>query len=176
MLDLMAGYFSKFIPPDCLNQVPMLQISIDRDLLLHSLHILDDSELDFSVQLDQTNYGTLRILKTRELSLIQASCPFSVDQTLVHQEDYIFPDDQLLLKTPPKHLKTIKSIYSSKDVMQLKFQPELLTFQNTLDDQCAFEINAKNLSDGEGHFGNYISRAETQMASNFSVNLSYKHL
>lgn len=71
MLDLMAGFFSKFIPPECLDKgISILQISIDRDNLLHSLNIIDDSELDFSVQLEQTNYGTLKILKTRELSLI----------------------------------------------------------------------------------------------------------
>ena len=70
MLDLNAAFFSKFIPPDCLNQNPLFQITIDRDILLHSLHILDDTELDFSMQLDHQNYGTLRILKTRELSLI----------------------------------------------------------------------------------------------------------
>ena len=72
MLDLMAGFFSKFIPPDCLDKanIKILQISIDRDNLLHSLNILDDLELDFSVHLEQTNYGTLKILKTRELSLI----------------------------------------------------------------------------------------------------------
>lgn len=179
MLDLMAGFFSKFIPPDCIDKgnIKILQISIDRDNLLHSLNILDDLELDFSVHLEQTNYGTLKILKTRELSLIQASCPFAIDHHVDREDVYVFPDNQLLIKTDPKkHLKTIKSIYSAKDVMQLKFSPEQLTFQNTLDDQCAFEINAKNLSDGEGHFGNYLSKAESQMASNFSINFSYKYL
>lgn len=72
MLDFMASFFSKFIPPECLssNNIPMLQISVDRDVLLHSLHALDDTELDFSVHIDQTSFGTLKILKTRELFLI----------------------------------------------------------------------------------------------------------
>ena len=70
MLDLLASYFSKFIPPDCLQQNDTLQISVDRDVLLHSLNVIDDTELDLTVKITDPNFGELRILKTRELFLI----------------------------------------------------------------------------------------------------------
>ena len=40
----------------------------------------------------------------------------------------------------------------------------------------AYEINSKNLSEANCPFGIYISREESQMASNFSVCLLFKHL
>jgi hypothetical protein len=70
MLDLTASYFSKFIAPDCVTPENMLQIEVDRDMLLHSLNTIDDSELDFGVHITDPNFGVLKILKTRDLFLI----------------------------------------------------------------------------------------------------------
>ena len=179
MLDLLASFFSKFIPPDCLQQNDTLQITVDRDVLLHSLNVIDDTELDFTVQITDPQFGVLKILKTRELFLIQASCPFSIDQTVTQKDSYVFPDSQLLLKTQPKNLKTIKSLFSQKDCMTLKFQPELLTIQGASDgggDPSVFEINQKSLRDANSSFGVYISREQSQMASCFQVSLMYKHM
>jgi hypothetical protein len=177
MLDLLASYFSKFIPPDCLQQNDTLQISVDRDVLLHSLNVIDDTELDLTVKITDPNFGELRILKTRELFLIQASCPFSVAETVTNKDSYVFPDSQLLLKTQSKNLKTIKSLFNQKDCMSLKFQPELLTFSGASEgDSSVFEINQKSLRDANSSFGVYISREQSQMASCFQIGLMYKHI
>ena len=99
--DLNAAYFTKFQPPDMLNNLPaqMIQVSNQRNVLLDSLHAIDDTELDFTMEFVDVNFGRLQILKTREFFLIQAHCPFSVDQGLTQNDDYVFPDNQLLLKT-----------------------------------------------------------------------------
>jgi len=93
MMDFTASYFSKFIAPDCLQQNGILQVQFDKEKLLNVLNTIEDTELDISVHIKGQQNGTLKILKTREWFLVQASCPFSIDDTVTSEEDYVFPSD-----------------------------------------------------------------------------------
>ena len=103
-----------------------------------------------------------------------------MDQALTQNDDYVFPDNQLLLKTNPKNLKTVKSIFKTADVMSLRFTHEQLSFMNPTSeqrDQSAYEIAAQSLQEGQGcQFATYIAKDQDQLAANFQVQLCYRHL
>jgi hypothetical protein len=61
--------------------------------------------------------------------------------------------------------------------MTMKFQPDLLTFQNKAsNDTNSYEVSAKTLTEGNVPFAVYLSKEESQMASHFSVNVCFKHI
>ena len=140
MIDFTASYFSKFIAPECIQQNGMLQVQFDKEKLLNGLNTQEDTELDISVHIKGQNNGLIKILKTREWFLVPATCPFSIDEVVTSEEDYVFPNDQLLLSTDPKNFKTIKSLYKQNDVMTLKFSPNFLTFES--EDKSEFELKS----------------------------------
>ena len=60
---------------------------------MNSLNTIEDTELDISVHIKGQHNGVLKILKTREWFLVEAKCPFSIDETITSEEDYVFPSD-----------------------------------------------------------------------------------
>ena len=82
MCDFSASWFSKFVPPDVvMNEpdLPRLQASCHRDTFLQSFNIIDDNELEFMVVIKETDEGELKVIKTRDLVIVEAVVSFSVD-------------------------------------------------------------------------------------------------
>lgn len=74
------------------------------------------------------------------------------------------------MSTDPKNLKTIRSLFKQNDVMVLKFSPNFLTFES--EDKSEYELKAATLQP----YGIYLSREQSQIASHYSINLSFKHI
>lgn len=92
-MDFTASYFSKFIAPDCIKASGMLQVQFDREKLLNCLNTLEDTELDIALLITGQFNGVLKIIKTREWFLVETKCPFSIDENITSEEDYVFPND-----------------------------------------------------------------------------------
>jgi predicted hotdog family 3-hydroxylacyl-ACP dehydratase len=89
-------------------------------------------------------------------------------------ENYEFPDSQLLLDGEVKHLKNLRGIFKSKsktEIMNLQFGDDILAFKGEINNKLGYEIKTQNLS----HYGNYLS-AEADKPSQFSVALSLRHI
>ncbi len=97
----------------------------------------------------------LKVLKTRDQYLVQCSIPLTIDSNLICEEEYIFPDDQLLLKCELGHLKTLKSMFSKQVLVEMKFLKEKLQFKNP-DTLQEYDIQCKSLD----KHGVYLSRDE----------------
>ena len=101
MCDFQASWFSKFVPPDVVMNDDMgarLQVSCHRDAFLQSFNILDDNELEFMVIIKETDEGELKVIKTRDLVIVESSMSFKVDEEVRCDETYIFPPSQLLIQ------------------------------------------------------------------------------
>lgn len=89
-------------------------------------------------------------------------------------ENYEFPDNQLLLDGEVKHLKNLRGIFKSKsktEIMNLNFGDDILSFKGEINNKLGYEIKTSNLS----HYGNYLS-AELEKTSNFNISLSLRHI
>ena len=100
MCDFQASWFSKFVPPDVVmdDEVGRLQVSCHRDAFLQSFNILDENELEFMVIIKETDEGELKVIKTRDLVIVESSMSFKVDEEVTCDETYIFPPSQLLIQ------------------------------------------------------------------------------
>lgn len=77
-MDFKATWFSKFLPPDCISSegADRLQVFCNREIFLQSFASYDDSELEFLVELKNQSEGTLKVVKTREFFIVEASVHF----------------------------------------------------------------------------------------------------
>ena len=100
MCDFTASWFSKFVPPEVVSheKVLRLQVTCHRDTFLQSFNIIDDTELEFMVIIKETDEGELKVIKTRDLVIVESRMAFKVDQDVTCDETYIFPPTQLLIK------------------------------------------------------------------------------
>ena len=101
-----------------------------KDTFLQSFNVLDDKEIEFMVEIHEGEEGVLRVIKTREIAIVEAAMMFRVDSVIVCDETYIFPD-QLLIRGRRSHFMQLKAIFrqqSRSEVLSLDFAPELLSF------------------------------------------------
>ena len=177
MIDFHAPWFSKFMAPDVIlnGELEMLQIRCNRDIFLQSFNLLDDTELEFLVTFSGgADYGKLKVIKTRDLYIIEANVGFDVDKEIQCDENYNFPEDQLLINSNPKHLKNLKGIFKQKlksEILELSFFQEQLIFKGDINKKFDYEIKTKSLE----NYGNYLENGQEHV-DNFQINLALKHL
>lgn len=100
--------------------------------------------------------------------------PFEIQREVTCDENYEFPDNQLLLDGEVKHLKNLRGIFKSKsktEIMNLNFADEILSFKGEINKQLGYEIKTQNLS----HYGSYLC-ADENKPSQFSIALSLRHI
>lgn len=130
MIDFQAPWFSKFMAPEVIlnGELEILQIQMNRDVFLQSFNLIDDTELEFmTIFSNDADYGKLKVIKTRDLYIIEANVLFDIDKEIQCDESYNFPEDQLLLDSAAKHLKNIKGIFKKnckQEIMELAFYEE----------------------------------------------------
>jgi hypothetical protein len=61
-------------------------------VFLQSFNILDDIELEFMVEIKDQEEGSLKIMKTRDILIVEATMQFRIDQEVICDEVYIFPE------------------------------------------------------------------------------------
>ena len=54
---------------------------------------MDDSELEFMVELRSSDEGILKVLKTREMTVVESTLVFRVDQEVTCEETFVFPSE-----------------------------------------------------------------------------------
>ena len=134
--------------------------------------IFPDQKEYFSVNID-TN-STVENYLLDYLRLTYFSVPFEIQREVACDENYEFPESQLLLDGEVKHLKNLRGIFKSKsksEIMNLNFGEDVLSFKGEINNKFGYEIKTSNLP----HYGNYLS-AEQERASNFAIALSLRHI
>ena len=63
------------------------------------------------VILKETDEGDLKVIKTRDLVIVESRMVFKVDQDVTCDETYIFPPTQLLIKGRVSQFKPVKDIF-----------------------------------------------------------------
>jgi len=130
MVDFQAPWFAKFIAPAVVlnGELEILQIRMNRDVFLQSFTLIDDVELEFmTIFSNDTDYGKLKVIKTRDRYIIEANVLFDIDKEIQCEDSYDFPDDQLLINANAKHLKNIKGIFKKnckQEIMEMAFYEE----------------------------------------------------
>ena len=98
---------------------------MNREIFLQSFTLLDDVELEFLITFDPDGqFGNMKVIKTRELYIIEANVGFDVDKNVHCDETYDFPEDQLLISSHVKHLKNLKEIFKAKtkqEILEMSF-------------------------------------------------------
>ena len=179
MVDFQAPWFSKFMAPEVIinegNDIEMLQIRLNRDIFLQSFNLLDDSELEFLVTFNsEAEFGKLKVIKTRDLYIIEANVGFDIVKEIECNDDYNFPEDQLLINSDPKHLKNVKGIFKTKakmEVLDLSFRKNQLIFKGEQNKKFDYEINTKSLE----NYGHYLESGFDR-AEEFEIKLALRHI
>ena len=81
MCDFSASWFSKFVAPECVTQGDgdRLQITCCKDTFLQSFNLIDDTELEFVVEIREQDSGALKVMKTRDMVIVESSMVFRID-------------------------------------------------------------------------------------------------
>ena len=85
MIDFQAPWFSKFMAPEVIlnGELEILQIQMNRDVFLQSFNLIDDTELEFmTIFSNDADYGKLKVIKTRDLYIIEANVLFDIDKEI----------------------------------------------------------------------------------------------
>ena len=100
------------------------------------------------VVIKETDEGELKVIKTRDLVIVESSMTFKVDEEVRCDETYIFPPQQLLLKGRVSQFKALKGIFkkdAKSETMQMDFSPEKLTFGGMLNKKFGYDIAVQEL-------------------------------
>lgn len=87
--------------------------------------------------------GKFKVIKTREFMIIEAIVPFEIEKEVNCDENYEFPDNQLLFSAESKILRNLRGIFKSKaktEVMNINFSEDLLTFSGEVNTKIGYEI------------------------------------
>lgn len=98
---------------------------------MQSFNILDDVELEFLVEIRDQDEGALKVMKTRDMVIVESIMVFKIDSNVICDEMYIFPEDQLLIKSKLGYLKPIKDIFrqnAKMETLSINFTPHKMSF------------------------------------------------
>mmetsp|Transcript_1833 Transcript_1833/g.3209 ORF Transcript_1833/g.3209 Transcript_1833/m.3209 type:complete len:370 (-) Transcript_1833:226-1335(-) len=179
MVDFQAPWFSKFMAPNVIlndeQGIEILQIRVNRDIFLQSFNLLDDSELEFLVSINnEAEFGKLKVIKTRDQYIIEANVGFDIEKQIQCDENYNFPEEQLLLNSNPKQLKNLRGIFKNKskiEVLQLSFLKNQLVFKGEFNKKFDYEVKSNTLD----NYGNYLENGNEKVEE-FQINLGLKHI
>ena len=64
----------------------------------------------------------MKLIKTRDMFIIDVRVPFSIDEELQYDEIYTFLPEHYLINSSVKHLKNLKEIFKSKsEILEMNF-------------------------------------------------------
>lgn len=116
----------------------------------------------------------LKLIKTRELFVIEANVPFMVDQELICEESYKFPSEYMLINSNPKHFRNLREIFKAKsksEVLELTFLEDSLIFKGDINKNMDYTIQSKQFE----NYGNYMENGH-ERSKQFKINVSMKHI
>ena len=176
MCDFAATWFSKFNAPEAVErgEIDRMQVTCHRDTFLQSFNIIDDTELEFMVEIRARDEGVLKILKTRERVIVESIMVFRIDADVSCEETYIFPNDQLLIKSRLVHMNQVKHIFrqnAKAEVLTIDFTPTLMSLKGQINRKFGYEIQANKLD----NFGVYLAR-QSNVAEKFAIRMPLKHM
>lgn len=119
------------------------------------------------------DHGIMKLLKTREMFLIEANIPFTVNNHIECDETYVFPEDRLLMNSNPKYLRNIKEIFKGKvkqEILELNFLENSIHIKGDINKKFDYDIQASKFES----YGEYIDNGHGQIKK-FTINLALKH-
>ena len=63
------------------------------------------------VEIRSTEDGALKVLKTREMVIVESTMVFRIDPEIICDETYIFPNEQLLIKSRLDQINKVRHIF-----------------------------------------------------------------
>lgn len=109
---------------------------------------MDDSELEFMVELRSADEGILKVLKTREMTVVESTLVFRVDQEVTCEETFVFPSEQLLIKSRLDWMAPVKHVFKQQakaEVLTLDFSNRDLSFKGQVNKKFDYSIPAGKL-------------------------------
>lgn len=125
---------------------------------------------------DDLNFGHFRVIKTRENYVVEANVSFDIEKEVSCDDNYEFPEDQMLILGDAKFFKNLKGIFKAKskqEVLNISFVQDCIYFKGEVNRDLTYEINPKILT-------NYLyylsSEEEHQKSRNFTISVSLRHI
>lgn len=113
---------------------------MNRDIFLQSFNLVEDIEVE--IILDQSK-EIIKLIKTRELFVIEAHVPYILDSELVCEESFKFPQEYMLVNSNPKHFRNLKEIFkvkSKSEVLEITFLEDELIFKGDINKNMDYTI------------------------------------
>jgi hypothetical protein len=98
--DFSDKWFSSFVPPKVVEngELEIVQVRCQRAAFLDSFYFYDENELEFLVDFSNDGCeGKIKVIKTREIVIVEAHVPFEIEDTIVNDDNFEFPDETLLI-------------------------------------------------------------------------------
>ena len=109
--------------PDVIQsgELDILQIRCQRDVFLQSFNLIDDTELEFLIAIAPgVQTGKIKVIKTRDLFIVEAHVNFEIEHEIQCDENYNFPDDQLLINSGwIEGFKSLRNIFATKQMCEI---------------------------------------------------------
>ena len=127
------------------------------------------------ITIQDNNKGELKVIRTRDFMLVEASMAFRVDEEVICDETFVFPENKLLIMGTINQFMPIKRIFqkdSRTSMMQVTFSEQGLAFEIPDPTKKArYEINQSQLI----QYGTYLD-AVHEPAKNYQIFVPMKNL
>jgi hypothetical protein len=97
----------------------------------------------------------IKLLKTRDLFIIEAHVPFDIDEESTCAEDFDCDTDSMLVKSHPKHFKNLKDIFklkSKSEIIEMTYLEDQLLFKGDINKNKDYTIQSKMFE----KYGNFM--------------------
>ena len=101
----------------------------------------------------------MKLIKTRDLFLVDAHVPFQIDEDVVCDEDYTFQDETKLIKSNARHFQNLKGIFPNRcksEMLEMTFFNDSLLFKGDINKIRDYTIQSKNFE----IYGNYMCNGD----------------
>ena len=118
--------------------------------------------------------GVLKVLKTRDMVIVESEMVFRIDPEVICDETYVFPHEQLLIRARLDCINQVKHIFrqnAKAEILELDFTKTKLSFKGQVNKKVGYEIQADRLE----NYGVYLAR-QSAMAQDYAIKMPLKHI
>lgn len=83
------------------------------------------------------------MLKTRDMVIVESTMVFRIDADVICEETYIFPNEQLLIKSRLDHMNQVKHIFrqnAKAEILTIDFTQTLMSLKGQVNKKFGYEI------------------------------------
>jgi hypothetical protein len=118
--------------------------------------------------------GKMKLIKTRDLFVIDAHVSFNIEDDIVCAENFEFEEDNLLVKSHPRHFNVLKDIFKIKcksEILEMTFLDSELLIKGDINKLKDYTLRPQRFL----NYGNHMCNGELYRGQ-FKIDFPMKHI